>query len=183
MPLIDVRSIFLQAKENQERKRAEAAKKKKDEASNKGAEGKKAVQDQPIKPSYEKCTRSGCKNGRQYSGIGLCQSCYEQLVKQADETGERYGQRAPILDEHRFKKGEACLISEQHPNAGFRGLYATVVEVEDSGAVLLVELSGDSSDYHVSSRIKRMRGQTLHVLAQWLLKVDPIDDDDEVQVK
>lgn len=172
---MDVREVFLRAKARQEQKRAAGKAKPETEGTKtvKGTNGKK-----PIKPTFtDKCTRSGCNNAKQHGGLGLCQQCYELLVRQSNEEAARAGERDSILSDHRFKRGERVLISGEHPTKIYRGLYAIVMEVEDSGAVLVIEFDGTDTEEHTTSRVKRMRGQQMHVLCKYLLAVS--DEDDE----
>jgi hypothetical protein len=173
---MDVREVFLRAKARQEQKRSPSKAKPESETGSKTL--KSSTGKKPIKATFtDKCTRNGCSNSKQHGGLGLCQKCYELLVRQSNEEAAKAGERDPIVNDHKFKRGETVLVSGSHPNHLYRSLYAIVMEVEDSGAVLVVEFTGETTDERATSRIKRLRGQQMHILCQHLLAVGSDKDE------
>ena len=118
-----------------------------------------------------KCRRDGC-NCTEIVSFGLCQACYDILKgtrPKKRRTNDRHGERDPVAREHKFRVGDIGLISQNYRDRRVQGLYCQVVSVDDEGAVLVVELTGDCSSPIVSKAVRAMAGEVLRICSHWVL--------------
>jgi len=147
-PIIDAREVFLRAR----RARAESKKRRR-------PPGQRQV-----------CARDGCYSTDGPFRYGLCDRCYQQLRAKPNKRGPFYGERAPIAPDHRVVLGQTVLVSQAHPEKRYRGAYGIVRRLDDDGAVVLLEFTGESLT--PLRRITKLAGRLLLVFVEYVLPVE-----------
>ena len=177
MPLIDFKALFLRAQKTRAKKLLAAKARialEEQEAAERlakqppGKRTKKRAPQGPSKqPNQSVCRRRGCYNEGPFT-FGVCKPCWNVLRNPTVE-----GCARPYIDrEQHFERGQKALISQSHANPLYRGVYVTVVTLEDDGALVLVELDGDSIRAQPTAGTTALRGRRIRVVVDQLLPVE-----------
>ena len=118
------------------------------------------------------CARDGCYSTDGPFRFGLCDKCYQQLRAKPNKRGPFYGERAPIAPDRRVVLGQMVLVSQAHPEKRYRGAYGIVRRLDDDGAVVLLEFTGESPHVTPPRRIAKLAGRLLLVFVEYVLPVE-----------
>jgi len=115
------------------------------------------------------CRRKGCYNTDGFKH-GLCFKCYDKL---RDCDSEDSDKTKTVQREHQVTIGQLVLIAESYIQSVYRGLYATVINLEDNDNIAVVELTGDGVAAALSrEQTAALKARHIRLLVDHLLLVE-----------